>query len=331
MTKRKVDNTLYLHLQGQISKALDLEYAIRASELVSPDGMCTLMLIDGEIREYWLKRDLSNEEIDAEQLMDYAWDALQVGFALVKRPGYRLNPEIRDIAAQGLNEMQSHVNVDWQELGVPATQFFRVCDLLSGNDIRRLLKEAARCLNKSTKLEKDADIEFHDLVRSVRQPIQLHPGVHYSYDPNWVSGDNIGLYLDMAADFSHAELRRQVEQFLFHYAVDREASLPQSGYDSLSRDLIQSFLTEDLSGEYSENQVERLDAFAGVLSGLDCWDRRNRHGLLLKDAINGALEDYPKEIYKIGEGAMLKNYRKADEKISELQSKFLKLQQKSCQ
>jgi hypothetical protein len=318
MTQRKISNSLYDFVKGSISNVLPLEYAIRASEASSPAITEQLRQIDLQIKQTWKALGASELEIDSEQLMDFAWDVLQIGFPLVRRHTKLYDPVLLRIIKQGLNEIKTSFQESFTSLELPASRFFRICDLLNGNDIGKLMTEVSRALTHAqTFIDSDEiDLCYFECVRA-REPIYLCPGVKY-VQGNFESGkENFGLLIDLNEHISVEEFHRQIHEFTYQYALLRAST--RAEHDTLSRSLIQSFLERDVQGKHSEYRIERLDGFASQLSGLYCWDIAKRHGMKLDGAISETVKVYPKPI---GEDAIRKNYRAAKTAIEKAKRRF---------
>jgi hypothetical protein len=323
MSQPKLENSLYVRLQGAISNALPLEYAIRASESLSPEGMQRLHDTNQQIKEFWLSRGASDEEIHHHELTDAAWDTLQVGFPLARWNGRIFHPDISQLILEGLSDIRRHVTWEDFKRTVPATHYFRVCDLLNGNDIRhRLMASAVRCLQEARKYEKHDQIELEKFLLPVREPVHLHPGVRYLASDDFFDGKNLGILLDLKADFSELGLAQQLQGFLYYYALRREALEPRFGQSSVVTNLIENLLNSELHAEHSSNRVGRMDGYASVLSGLYCWDKRHREKLKLVDAIKVTLKDYPPQLREVSDQAIRKNYRSAAAEIVKFIDKF---------
>lgn len=316
MTQRKVSNSLYEFVKGSVSNALPLEYAIRASEALSPEITRQLRHIDDQIRQTWKALGASEQEIDSEQLMDFAWDVLQLGFPLVRRHAKLYDAGLLRIIRHGVNEIRTSFHDSFTSLELPASRFFRICDLLNGNDIGKLMIEVSRTLVHAKQFVDgdEIDLIYFDGLRA-REPIYLCPAMTYvqnNFDPG---KENFGLLIDLNETISVEEFQRQIHEFTYQYALLRAST--HAEHDKLSRSLIQSFLERDVQGKHSEYRIERLDGFASLLSGLYCWDKAKRQGMKLDDAIEETAKVYPRE-----DDAIRKNYRVAKTAIDKAKLRF---------
>ena len=325
MTKPKVENDLYDYIQGVISNVLPLEYAIRAAESINPEGMLELKRINSQIRSCLNGENFSDEFIDREKLMDFAWDELQVGFRMTRRDTWIYPNDVRERIDEGIASVKDAVKLDLDELNNPATRFFRICDLLNGNDVRTLLDNTAKCIQHSMKYEKRQSILISKFPRGIREPIYLHPSVRFTNYQEETGRYNFGMLLDLEGDISAEDLMRQVHEFLYQYACLRNGYpfVPDGG--KLSDKLIHSFLIKDFYAKDSDDKIKRLDGFASTLSGLYCWDCRHRNSMLLKDAIEETLENYPLEFFAVEFETIKKNYTLTNSKIEDYKKKFLNL------
>lgn len=316
MTQRKVSNSLYEFVKGSISNTLPLEYAIRASEASSPEITRQLRLIDEKIRQKWIEAGASELEIDNEKLMDFAWDVLQLGFPLVRRHSKSYSPVLLRIVKQGLNEINSSFHESFTALELPASRFFRICDLLNGNDIDQLICTVKISLDQAENFtdHDEIDLSFFKVLRT-REPIYLHPGMKYIQSKFEAGSENFGLLIDLNKNISVEDFHKQINEFSYQYALLRAST--RNEHDNLSRSLIQSFLVRDIQGKNSEFKIERRDGFASKLSGLYCWDMAKRMDMKLDNAIEAT-----SKIYDGGEDAIRKNYKVAGAAIKKAKQKF---------
>lgn len=327
MTQSIIRNSLYSHLWSVINGALPLEYAIRNTKLLNQDTLQSWGLLDREIREYWLRIGATNEEIDREELMDFAWDTIQFGFPLSRAHGrFYPNQEFLDIINRGLADVRSCFVEKLDPLRIPVTRKFRICDLLHGNDIPNLLNATAECLNKASELDSSPEISLADVVKGIREPIILHEGFRFvSQEKECERGgvESFGFTLDTDADISINELKQLVREYLYQYAIRRMTFNPTPEMQPLSRALIDDFLRENLFRKEQDNVAPRYDSFVTRLSGIYCWDRhqyRKLHGT--RSPLDSAIEDtiaiYPKQRSQVGEEAIRKNYNDARRRIAAL-------------
>lgn len=320
MTKRTKDNTLFTYLKSVVNEALPLEYAIRAAHLAYPNELAELAKIHQRIRQFWIELGASEAEIDAESLMDFAWDTIQVGFPLSRRHG-RAYPdrEFLDLIHRGLASVREKFGADVDDLDIPPTQYFRICDLLNGNDIKPLLHAVAQGLEDADDYEATDEIALKKFVLGIRQPVHLHPGLQYVVT-NRGEGENaverFGIVLDTQMEFSMPELERQIREFLYQFALRRQSLRPVFTIDPISDSLINEFLNDEMLGRINKHTLQRHDGFASVLSGLYCWDlaqlyRNEGRKAALENAIVDTLDAYPRSARQVGEDAIKKNYNTA--------------------
>ncbi|GJG99147.1 hypothetical protein [Paraburkholderia terrae] len=320
MTKRTLDNTLYIHLKSVINQALPLEYAIRAARQAYPHEMAQLSKIDQKIRQYWIDLGASEAEIDAESLMDFAWDVIQVGFPLTHRHGRRYpDREFLDLIHRGLATVRGLFGAEVAQIRTPPTRYFRICDLLNGNDVLRLLNATARILEDSEDYKAADEIELEKFALGIREPIHIHPGMQYVVDDRHEDGrtvERFGIVLDTEMEFSMQDLERQIREFLYQFAARRESLRPPHVVDHISNELIDEFLRDELLGRINKHNVQRRDGFTSLLSGLYCWDlvqqyRQEGKKSAVDEAIVSTLAIYPKNAREVGEDAIRKNYNTA--------------------
>lgn len=318
MTKKKIDNSLYYFLVGRLSNALPLEFAIRASQSSYPMALERLQVVDKEIRACLREWGAREEEIDAEELIDYAWDLVQIGFPRVRLHGRILHPEISQVLTRCHREIHNRINIRENYLAFPAAKYFRVCDLLNGNDIRELLLNSIKCLGVAGGYQRTDDIELREFapVWRIREPIRLHRGIDISIDCTESGRQRLCLCVEVDSVFGVLDIERQMDEFLYQLALARESRASPQG-DAVASKLFNRVIAKDVSGESSEELVTRIDGIAAVLAGLHCWDLHKRNDLRLEDAKQETLK-----IYERSEDAMKKNYDSVRAKIKEYAGKF---------
>lgn len=363
MTRAKIDNTLYTHLESEVTQALPLEYAIRAARQAFPSEWAKLVDMDRRIRQHWRDLGASEKAIDGEQLMEFAWDTMQKGFPMSRRHNRIYSDQSTlKLINQGLSDIPKKFGEAVNELQLPATTYFRICDLLNGNDILAMMKVVSKCLVDAKDVEKCRDLSLQEryfskqqfeeqgngtaqvepkptqrkrsrveldqvglekFILGIRVPIHLHPGMHYvarDRSGGEAPAESFGILLDTDATFEMPDLYRQIREFLYQFAVRRQALLPSIKNDATSRALIQDFLRDELLGKVGRRRPTRLDGLVGPLAGLHCWDLARLHEQKgrrapIECAIDDAFQNYPKDVRAIGRDAMRKNYYQARDEI----------------
>lgn len=322
MAKPLQQDVLSAFVKRGVRNALELEYAIRASELISPDQMQGLRALDAGITRFWTGLGATPEEIDDSRLRDFAWDTLQIGFLMTRRHTTGVDPEIVEIANEGLSRVRAEFASDLHLLTLPAARYFRVCDLLAGNNIPRLIGQVNDCLAEAAKYKRDSDVPLSEFRIQVREPIHLHP--HFACREACKSGGGtvFSFEIDLAGEFSLFEWKRQLNEFKYQYALFRASHC--GAHDGTTRALIQDFLEQEQEGSQSEFDVPRLDSFLPLLTGIYCWDRYKRDGLTQVDSFEEAKAFYPSAgLNPITHDNLRSNYRKASERIRAMAGRFL--------
>lgn len=324
MSKRKIDNALYAHLASAINQALPLEYAIRAARKANSHEMAALAGIDEQIRQHWLSLRVSDDEIRADRLVDMVWDALQVGFPMARRHGRVFaDPAYVRLLNRGLATARETFAERVQAVHFPATAYFRICDLLNGNDIPKMLRRVARCLGDAKHFAAEDDVPLDKFVQGIREPIRLHPGLEYVSSVRTVDGrrvERFGIVLDTEMGFSPGDMQVLVREFLYQFAQRRQALRPPTVDDPTSSQLIQAFLGDELLGRITPHAQDRVNGLLGPLAGLCCWDlmvqfQREKRKAPLTSAVSAVLGLYPGDV---GEPGIRRNYFKARSAIDSL-------------
>jgi hypothetical protein len=278
MSKKRIDNTLYRHVMSTVNRVLFLEYAIRAAYDRYPAEMQKLRDLDLEIRRSWIEFGLKENEIDLEDFMDFAWDFIQVGHLMTHVHGRTLHPELKRILDVGLPQIRDRFAAAYQALQIVPTLYYRVCDLLRGNDILRLMKSVSQALRDATSYEMEDDIFISKFIRHTREPIFLHPGFSYqpAYGNTEADSDNVtgfALIVDFNAQFNELDMKRQFREFQYQYATLRTVYGKNGLHDPVSHNLVNGAAYEDFYGFDGEDSIVRHDGFMSVLSGIYCYDR----------------------------------------------------------
>jgi hypothetical protein len=316
MANPKLENVLYSLIQSRVRNALDLEYAIRASELISHDQMRNLKQLEGEIVDFWTKLGASEEEVRQENLLDFAWDTLQVGFTLTRRHGRIFHPDLLQVLNVGLPLIREEFSSKLHLLDIPAARFYRVCDLLSCSDIPQVISAVRDGLKASNKYTKKDEVPLSEFGVKMREPIHLHPSFRYGIREE--GGKTVfGFEVDLAGKFDIFEWRQQLNEFQYQYSLYRGTIAGR--HDPITLSLIREMLRGEIDGSQSSADVPGLDSFMPALTGLYCWDRYKRDGRTLVSAFDEAID-----FYAVSTDAMRRNYRIAANRIKSLAARFEK-------
>lgn len=317
VAKPKREDPLYLLIKRSVRNALDLEYAIRASELVSGDQMTQLRQLEGKLTQHLINLGASREEVEKECLLDFAWDALQVGYFMTRRHTRVFRHDIVQVLNKSASLVREEFSGDLFLLDIPAASYYRICDLLAGNNIPRLIERVKEGMKASSRLSKEDNVPLSEFVTNVREPIHLHPSFRYGMR----QGDSFVAFafeVDLCGEFDMPAWRRQLNEFQYQYALYR--ALSTESHDANTRALIQDFLEREQAGEQSQFDVPGLDSLMPLLTGLYCWDRYKRDGCTLTSTFDQAIGLYP-----VGVANMKLNYRKAAKRIEEMAARFRKV------
>lgn len=325
MSKPKKDNVLYRHLKKSINNALPLEYAIRAVSQVAPEKMAQLREINEELTAEWLERGVTEDELHAEELLDFSWDILQVGFPLSRFHGRVLiDEDFAELIRSTLNQIAEKYVHQVRKLEVPLGNRFRYCDLLNGNPIDQLLEAITKCLDATQRYKTDDSVPLKEFVLCIREPILLYPGASFGF----TNGDNPGLSafaLSLRFDMEYEDIKLAVEEFLYQYAKYRESREGQISVSVTTRKLINDFLRKDILEKLRKGDIARHDGFISVLSGLYCWDRYMLYKVNKQmGAMETAVKDTVEILNRLGlskdnyDEAVKKNYKTVKRKIERL-------------
>ena len=314
MAKPKREDVLYLFIKRSVRNALDLEYAIRASELVSGDQMTQLKQLEAKLTQHLVNLGVSRDEVVQECLLDFVWDVLQVGYYMTRRHTRVFRHDIVQVLNKSASLVREEFSGDLFLLDIPAASYYRICDLLAGNNIPRLIERVRKGMKASSRLSKEDNVPIGEFPINVREPIHLHPSFRYGMR----QGDSFTAFafeVDLGGEFDVPTWRRQFNEFQYQYALHR--GLSTGSHDANTRALILDFLKREQAGEQSQFDVPGLDSLMPLLTGLYCWDRYKRDGCTLRSTFDEAIGLYP-----VGVGNMKLNYRKATKRIEEMAARF---------
>lgn len=119
------------------------------------------------------------EEVEQERLLDFAWDALQVGFFLTRRDIRVHRHEIAQVVNKSASLVREEFSADLYLLDIPAASYYRISDLLAGNNIPRLIERVKEGMKASSQTSKEDNVPLSEFVTDVREPIHLHPSFRY--------------------------------------------------------------------------------------------------------------------------------------------------------
>lgn len=263
--------------------------------------------------------------------MEFAWDVLQIGLPMARRHGRLFHPELARVIDSGLAVVRDRFGARLREVHLPSTKFFRICDLLNGNDIPSVILGVDDGLQRAGRYTEKDDVPLEHFRLNIREPIHLHPGFRFGVgqsDGRLMFGLEIDLtgHMDVGAWRRQlGEVQKQLNEFQYQFAVTRESILGPLTVDSFKRALIQDFLSLEHRGVQSEYSVRVWTGFRSVLTGLHCWDLYKREGLKLDDAVDRTLDFYPQREaadQATGEENMRANYKSAVRRIARARARF---------
>lgn len=314
MTSPQREDALYSYIKRNVRNALDLEYAIRASELISKAEMLDLKRLQIAIEAFWIKCGASEQEIRQEGLTDFAWDTLQVGFPLSRRHGRIFNPELLDVINLGLSSVRKEFAAELKLLTLPAANFYRICDLLAGNNINEAISMVREGLSRAGKYTKKDEIPLKEFRIAMREPIHLDPSFKYRLLSEGTKTMFV-CQIDLSGEFDLFQWKRQLNEFQYQYASYRASVI--SMHDSVTHILTQDFLEGEQKGSQSEFTIPGQDSFTPLLTGLYCWDLRRRQGQSLTNALNET-----SCLYSLSVDSANRSYSIAEKRINDMAARF---------
>lgn len=332
MTKPRLDNQAYHHLLEGLNAALPLEYAIRAARLLAPKEFERLREFDRRIRAMWMEEAYSEAVIDAEGLVDFSWDIMQLGYSDDRVLNRAWMPEEHARLQRVRERVAGSFGPLIGEIRLPFADCFRICDLLHGTDIPRLIREIGRKMEGIKAASRKEDIPLNKFVWSIRRPVPRYRGsfqrVHMSAsDDGGVT--HIGLML--APDMELEDVDGALREFLYHYAMFRKESKGAGEYDPVTNELLMRW---GLPAKPAKGaQITQLNEVSGVLNGLHCWDRWHEHASskprgARARAIDDVLSLYPEEEDQPTAEAIAGHYNNVRKRIERLRDRELARQKR---
>lgn len=273
MTQATLSNDLYTHTLSVLNRALPLEYAIRAMKVAEPAIFSGLEALDKDIESYWLSHGWEKASIDDCDLKDLSWDTLQCNYLMVRNHA-RLFSHPKEMRL-GLQEISDRYHLRFNELECDFLYRFRACDLLSGNDVLKLLSTTKRSLEDSKKATHDDKLLAESFLRKVREAQYLFPNAVLSTGTMLTKrgGEQDARWLGVPYDLSLEELRGALNEFLYQYA--RERLLVETG--GVPSSIINAVLAYELREQPLSAHVKTFRGLYGPLRGLLCWDLNHKY------------------------------------------------------
>lgn len=329
MTKPKIDNLPYKHTVSVLNRALPLEYAIRAFKVAEPEIFSALEALDEEIESYWLDLGWARENMVESDLKDLSWDALQCGYPMVRNhlKLYTHADEMR-IALDKLSGEFVH---RFNELECDFLYRFRACDLLSGNDIRKLLAMTEKSLRYALNAEAKGEFDAEYFLRGVREVRHLYPTAvmtNGKVDTKWGIGQQ-ALWLGLPFDLTLDDLKGVLNEYLYQYARQREFLTEEP--DNVPGLLVQGTLLDELFKQPQDAPVTTLRSLTAPLRGLLCWDYNREYAAAkvgnfrtkaIKKAARICRHMSGKTLTQV-EGILLNDLRAAHAKIADVRPSLL--------
>ncbi|MDR6379656.1 hypothetical protein [Paraburkholderia caribensis] len=321
MTRPKHSNQPFHHVLEALNAALPLEYAIRAARELLPKQFDRLKDIDKQMCVAWAREGYSEELIRADGLIDGCWDMMQLGYIEDRVPNRCYMQDTLEHLLPARRRILEEFSPQIGAICLPFSDRYRICDMLNGNDIARLIKEIRRKKSAIGNAPSKGDIPFSTFVLSIREPIPRYRGsvqqVHLAAD-NGSSQTHIGVML--SPDMDLTDINGALKEFLYHYAMFRKASKPTGSFDPVVEDLLKRWGLP--SAPPADAEVTQLNELHTALNGLHCWDRVIFHtGHKVRGPVTKAIEDvvalYPASDQVTAE-AVSGHYQRVKKRIEKL-------------
>jgi hypothetical protein len=278
MTKKTTESQPFFHLLSELNAALPLEYAIRAARQMAPKEFQRLVEIDQRMRAVWREEGYVDELIQHDNLLDNCWDLLQFHYPEDRAPNRVYTRENRDHVWRVRGIIIRQFEPEVGPIDLPFADHFRVCDLLNGNDIPKLIREIFK-KKDGICAPTEGYIPLSTFVLSVRRPIPRHRGsvqkVHLKTEDG-SSATHIGLMLDPY--MSLKDIDGALHEFLYHYAIFRRDFRPLHCEDSVTNELIMRWGLPTAPPATAE--LTQANELHTALNGLYCWDRQQHYAQL---------------------------------------------------
>lgn len=306
---------------GALNAALPLEYAIRAARLMAPEDFKRLEEIDRRMHDVWRSEGYANVQIRHDNLVDGCWDLFQFHYIEDRNPTRLLHKDVRRVREIVVRQFESEVG----KISLPFSDQYRVCDLLNGNDIGKLIKEISKKRDVIRKVSSEEQyLPLSVYILSIRRPIPRYRGSVqqvYLRTEDGATATHIGLMLDpyMSLDDMHGALH----EFLYHYAIFRRENRTLFELDPVGNKLIMDWGLPAAPAPGAE--VTQLNELHTALNGLHCWDRQKFHEMNNpRGALNRAKEEV-QALYEKEDGddgisitSINTHYKRVKERIDKL-------------
>lgn len=278
MGKAKYDNNLYEFTKAALNQALPLEWTIRALQKATQNEYKKMELIDNKIREFWRQKNFTDSQIKDFDLMSLSWDKLQTGRNYNRSFAQVFTSSDMNQMLEGLKELQALLRDDANEINLPIiANHYRYCDLMSGNDIPRMLKKIININESIGKYSKEDSIPIGDFPFFIRTPILINKecfimdGAEQEFQGKKFPNN---LIITINTNRKIDDFEPIINEITLAYALKRKAYLElhhEEGYDDLPDKLISNVLDAEMFN-VADPAIDRHDGLTSHLVGLYYWD-----------------------------------------------------------
>lgn len=276
MSKRKINTIQYDLFFSDLNAALNLAYNVRAIRLKWFDRLRELEDIDLHLRQAWIDKGFTEDEVKHNGLTDLSWDLRQLGWSERRHPNeYYELPVLKKIK-EGIKPVSDLVFSGFDKNRYPFAERHRFADLVNSMNIERALHNF---IKKSSLLGDDPEyfgehggtpLEKFILLR---RPIPVIPGVYQSQGAENLPTPHIGIFVKL--DMSAQDIEAAINDFRYHIAEAQSKKGIKSNFTS-------NTLTEWAKGSTKNvNQYCSIGLFTQiipVLAGLQAYDTMVKMG-----------------------------------------------------
>lgn len=275
MTKRTIDTLQYKLFFNDLNAALKLAYTVRAIRLAWPSHLEELESIELKLRQAWVGRGFTDEEVEHNGLTALSWDLKQLGWSERRSPLEVYERSVRKMIREGIGPISDSVFSSFDSSRYPFSARYRFADLVNSIDIEKTLR---RYIKKSSTLGDDPDCRGShsetplEKFILLRRPIPVIPGALQVQQVQGINRPHLGLVLDI--DMSDRDIEAAIDDFRFHLA---EAQSRQGYSSGFTTRVLEEWAVGPATGS-DEDAISVVTQIAPVLAGLQAYDTMKKNG-----------------------------------------------------
>lgn len=274
MTSKSVNTLQYTVFFNDLNAALKLAYTVRVIKRIWPDLFQELQLLENELKQAWIERGFTADEVKANGLTELIWDLKQLGWSERRYPTEVYDTHTFNIIQQGIEPISNEVLSNLDLGRFPFIKRYRVCDLLNSINIEDTLKayinRGTRLGNGPSSTSLDA-ISLSDFI-AVRRPTPVVPGAYQAQRASSLQTPHIALILELGMNDS--DIEAAISDFRFHFSQAQH----NHGLAGEYANKIFSDWAMGQTQESVEEPISLITQIAPVLAGLTAYDKMMEFG-----------------------------------------------------